>query len=120
LGVGELDLPRVGHGGVAIAAVGHDDEAVGAGLELEGGVAEIGVGRGLVDLFHLGAGGVVEGEVEAGAGVGGGGAGDVGEGGLLKLENGEGEVGGGGGGGGGGGVVSEVGGFAGGEQKNEK
>ena len=42
IAVVELYLGGIGHGGVATAAVGHDDQAVGALLELEGGMSEIG------------------------------------------------------------------------------
>ena len=117
IAVVELDGLGVGHGGVALAAVGHDDELEGAGVELEGGLAEAGVGRGLVDLLEAGVA-IIDGEVEVGAGVGGGGAGVVGEGGLLQLEDADGEVASGSAAGR---IVSEVGGFAGGEgQEKEK
>ena len=67
LGVGELDLPQVGHRGVAIGAVAHDHQGIVAGFQLEGGLAEIGCGRGLVDLLYARAAFIVDGEVEAGA-----------------------------------------------------
>ena len=111
----EVYLFGVGHGGVALAAMGHDDELVGAGVELEGGLAEIGIGRGLVDLLVAGVS-FIDGEVEARAGVGGGSAGEVGEGCLLELEDADGEVAGGGGAGG----LIEIGLLAGGEEEKKK
>ena len=70
-GVGELDLRGVGHRGVATGAMAYDHQEVGALSELEGGLAEIGFGRGLVDLLDAGAAFIVDGEVEAGTGLGG-------------------------------------------------
>ena len=70
-GVGELDLRGVSHRGVAIRTVTYDHQEVVALSELEGGLAEIGFGRGLVDLLDAGAAFIVDGEVKAGTGLGG-------------------------------------------------
>ena len=99
--VGELDLRGVGHRGVATGAMAHDHEEVVALSELEGGLAEIGCGRGLVDLLDARAAFIVDGEVEAGAGLGGRfcspsgccTASEVFKGGMLDFEDRDGEVG---------------------------
>lgn len=116
IAVVELDPLGVGHGGVALAAVSHDDQLIGAGIELEGDMSEIGHVRGLVDLLEAGFT-IIDGEVEVGAGVRGGSAGVVGEGGLLELEDGDGEVAGGGASGG---IFTEIGLLTGGEEKEEE
>jgi len=94
IAVVELDGPWVSHGGVALAAVGHDDQLIGAGIELEGDMSEIGHVRGLVDLLEAIVA-VINGEVEVSTGVRGSSAGVAGEGSLLELEDGDGEVAGG-------------------------
>ena len=91
IAVVKLDLLGVGHGGVTLAAMAHDDKLEGAGIELEGDMSEIGHVRGLVDLLEAFIA-VIDGVVEVGAGFGGGCAGVVGEGGLFQLEDGDGEV----------------------------
>lgn len=116
IAVVKLDLFGVGHGGVALAAVGHDDQLIGAGIELEGDMSEIGHVRGLVDLLEAGFT-IIDGEVEVSAGVRGGSAGVVGEGGLLELEDGDGEVAGGGASGG---TFTEIGLLTGGEEEKEE
>ena len=116
IAVVELDLLGVGHGGVALAAVGHDDQLIGAGIELEGDMSEIGHVRGLVDLLEAFVA-VIDGVVEVGAGFGGGCAGVVGEGGLFQLEDGDGEVARSGGAGG---DFVTIGLLTGGEEKKEK
>ena len=49
----------------------YDYQKVGALSELEGGLAEIGFGRGLVDLLDAGAAFIVDSEVKAGTDLGG-------------------------------------------------
>ena len=118
IAVVELYLSGGCHGGVALAAMGHDDKLEGAGIELEGDMSEIGHVRGLVDLLEAFVA-VIDGVVEVGAGFGGGCAGVVGERGLLQLEDGDGEVARGGGGAGGD-FVTEIGLLAGGEEERGK
>ena len=110
--VGELDLGGVCHRRVATGAMTHDHQGVVTFSELEGGLAEIGFGRGLVDLLDAGAIGIIDGEIQAGAGLRGrGGLAEIGcgiyraserafrpsrqtaEGRLLDAEDGDGEVG---------------------------
>ncbi len=100
-GVGELDLRGVGHRGVAVRAMAHDHEEVVAMFQLEMCLAEIGCGRGLVDLLDAGATFIVDGEVEASAGLRGRfcspsgccTASEVFKGGMLDFEDRDGEVG---------------------------
>lgn len=70
----------------------------------------------MVDLLEAGFT-IIDGEVEVSAGVRGGSAGVVGEGGLLELEDGDGEVAGGGASGG---TFTEIGLLTGGEEEKEE
>ena len=70
-GVGELDLGEVRHRGVATGAMAHNYQEVVALSELEGGLAEIGFGRGLINLLDARAAFIVDSEVKAGTGLGG-------------------------------------------------
>lgn len=65
LGVGELDLPQIGHRGIAIGAVAHDHQGVVARFQLEVCRAVICRLLGLVDLFHARTVFIVDGEVQA-------------------------------------------------------
>ena len=67
LGVGELDLVQIGHRGVAIGAVAHDNQGVVARFQLEMCRTVIRRLLGLIDLFYTRAAFIVDGEVEAGA-----------------------------------------------------
>ncbi len=94
LGIGELDLRRVGHRGVAIGAMTHDEYLIGAFFQAEGGLAEISIGGDLIDLLDARASGIIDGEIHARAGLRGrfGRARD-GEGHLLYLKDTDREIG---------------------------
>ena len=93
--IGELDLGGVSHRGVATGAMAYDHQEVGALSELEGGLAEIGFGRGLVDLLDTRAIEGVNRKVQAGAGLRdrGGSTSEGLERGLLDAKDGDLEVG---------------------------
>ena len=86
-GIGELYLRGIGHGGVAITAVGHDHQLIGSFSELEGGCAEIIIAILLVDLLHTGTLFVVDCEVESVASLCYRSTCQGREGGMLNLED---------------------------------
>ena len=90
--VGELNLGRVGHRGITIAAVSQYHELVGALFELEAGSTKIALINFLILLFQSVALHIVDGEVESGAGFGSCSTGEGREGGLFQLVDGDGEV----------------------------
>ena len=69
LGVGELDLPQIGHRGVPIRAVTYDHQSIVARFQLEGGCSVIRRFLGLVDLFYTQTVLIVDGEIQACTGL---------------------------------------------------